>query len=204
MVTRRVTLITLTAILTAARAVDSLRCPRPRRAGVARRTCASVLALLCSSDLLWSPLTFAVSMVNDPNGFQAIPWGAPLPESSDWVLAGSGDRIREFERKQGPPRLGDATVESLRYVTIDGKFARVAVRYQGRAAHLQIMSYLEAQFGPIDRTPGQVAGGFLQQFNWRGDETEINLTYEVKKERGLVFIESRALSQVFNENIGGQ
>lgn len=204
MVTRHVALITLTVILTAARAVDSLRCTRPRRTGVAWRTCASVLALLCSSELLCSPVTFAVSMVNDPNGFQGIPWGAPLPESPDWIPAGSSDRIREFERKQGPPRLGDATVESLRYVTIDGKFARVAVRYQGRAAHQQIMSYLEGQFGPIDRTPGQVAGGFLQQFNWRGDETEINLTYEVKKERGLVFIESRSLSQAFTENIGGQ
>jgi len=204
MVTRRVALGILTVILTAARAVDLLRCTRPRRTGVASRTCASVLALLCSSDLLWSPVTFAVSMVNDPNGFQGIPWGAALPESPDWILASSGDRIREFERKQGPPRLGDATVESLRYVTIDGKFARAVVRYQGRAAHQQIMSSLEAQFGPIDRSPGQVAGGFLQQFNWRGDETEINLTYEVKKERGLVFIEGRALSPTFNENIGGQ
>ncbi|MGH7165594.1 MAG: hypothetical protein ACREIS_08740, partial [Nitrospiraceae bacterium] len=165
MVTRHVALITLTVILTAARAVDSLRCTRPRRTGAASRICASVLALLCSSDLLLSPVTFAVSMVNDPNGFQGIPWEAPLPESPDWIPTGSGDRIREFERKQGPPRLGDATVESLRYVTIDGKFARVAVRYQGRAAHQQIMSYLEGQFGPIDRTPGQVAGGFLQQFN---------------------------------------
>jgi hypothetical protein len=167
--------------------------------------CASVLALLCSSELLCSSVTFAVNMVNDPNGFQGMPWGSPLPEAPDWVLASSSDRIKEFERKLGPPPLmGDAKVESIRYVTIDGKFARVAVRYQGQAAHQQIMSYLEAQFGPIDRTPGQVAGGFLQQFNWRGDETEINLTYEVKKERGLVFIESRALSQVFNENIGGQ
>jgi len=167
-------------------------------------TCASVLALLCSSGLLCSTVTFAVSMVNDPNGFQGIPWGAPLTESPEWIAAGTGDRIREFERKPGPPRFGETTVESLRYVTIDGKFARVAVRYQGRAAHQQIMSYLEARFGPIDRTPGQVAGGFLQQFNWRGDETEINLTYEVKKERGLVFVESRALAQTFNEQIGGQ
>lgn len=204
MVTRRVSLITLTVILTAARVVDSLRCTRPRRTGVVWTTCASVLALLCSSDLLWSPVAFAVSMVNDPNGFQGIPWGTPLPESPDWIQASSGDRVREFERKQGPPRLGEGIVESMRFVTVDGKFARAVVRYQGRAAHQQIMSSLEAQFGPIDRTPGQVAGGFLQQFNWRGDETEINLTYEVKKERGLVFIESRALSQTFNENIGGQ
>ena len=161
MVTRGVSLITLTVILTAARVVDSLRCTRPRRTGVAWRTCASVLALLCSSDLLWSPLTFAESMVNDANGFQGIPWRASLTESPDWIQASSSDRIREFERTQGPPRLGDATVESLCYVTVDGKFARVAVRYQGSATHKSVMLSLQSQFGPIDRTPGQVAGGFL-------------------------------------------
>lgn len=164
----------------------------------------SILSLIFALAVLIPPSAFAVRMVNDPKGFQGIPWETALVESADLAPVGLGDRIKEYERKQGQPRLGDVDVESIRFVTIDGKLARVAVRYQGQKTHESVLTYLQSQFGPLDTTPGQIAGGFFQQFNWRGDETEINLTYVVDKERGLVFIESRKLAPRFTEELGGQ
>ncbi|MBM3275488.1 MAG: hypothetical protein FJZ00_10060, partial [Candidatus Sericytochromatia bacterium] len=65
---------------------------------------------------------------------------------------------------------------------------------------------LQRWFGTLDLTPGQLAAGAQpqQQFTWRGDDTEINLTYDVKREQGVLYVESRALASWFNEDLGGQ
>jgi hypothetical protein len=169
--------------------------PNPAMVGIA------VLMLLCCVELLIIPAASAVNMVNDPKGFQGIPWGTTLANLPDMTLVESATRIKQFGLKQSPPRLGDITVESLRLVSIDGKFARVVVRYQGMATHQSILKYFQAQFGPLDLTPGQIARGFLQQFTWSGPESDINLTYDVHRDRGFIFIENRALVQRFEEGM---
>jgi hypothetical protein len=67
--------------------------------------------------------------------------------------------------------------------------------------HQSILKHLQAQFGPLDLTPGQIAKGVLQQFAWFGPETEVNLTYDVRRDRGFIFIESRALAMKFAEGM---
>ena len=161
----------------------------------------AVLALLCCAELLVVPAASAVNMVNDPKGFQGIPWGTALVNLPDLTLVESAARIKQFDLKQSPPRLGEIPVESLRLVSIDGKFARVVVRYQGMTTHQSILKYLQAQFGPLDLTPGQIAKGLLQQFTWFGPESEVNLTYDVRRDRGLIFLESRALAMKFSEGM---
>jgi hypothetical protein len=136
-------------------------------------------------------------MVNDPQGFGGIAWGAAFPESEAYSLAESSSRIKGYELKQGPPPLGEARMEAMRFLTVNGKFARVVARYQGRQTHAQVVAYLEAKYGPLDRTPGQFSEGVTQHLNWRGPETEINLTYDFKRERGLIFFESQSLMQEF-------
>lgn len=162
---------------------------------------ATALMLLCCAGLLRAPAVSAVEMTNDPKGFQGIPWGAALADSPEMTLIESTTRIKQFDLKQSPPRLGEIAVESLRLVSIDGKFARVKVRYQGMTTHKAILQYLQSQFGPLDLTPGQIAKGILQQFTWFGSESEINLTYDVRRDRGLIFIESRALAMKFAEGM---
>jgi hypothetical protein len=93
-------------------------------------------------------------------------------------------------------------MEAMRYLTIDGKFGRVVARYQGKQTHVQALAYLEAKYGPLDRTPGQFSGGMLQQLNWRGPDTEINLSYDARRERGVIFFESRTLMPVFQDAVG--
>ena len=161
----------------------------------------AALMLLCCTELLMVPAASAVNMVNDPKGFQGIQWGTTLANLPDMTLVESTTRIKQFGLKQSPPRLGDIAVESLRLVSIDGKFARVVVRYQGMATHQSILKYLQSQFGPLDLTPGQITRGVLQQFTWSGPETDVDLTYDAHRDRGFIFIENRALVQKFEEGM---
>ncbi|MFM8552243.1 MAG: hypothetical protein ACKOCD_08050 [Nitrospiraceae bacterium] len=149
---------------------------------------------------LWLSSTVqAGALLNDPKGYHNIPWGTALADQSELALVQNMDRVMGYEVQQEPPRLGDTKVESVRLFTIDGQFGRVTIRYQGKETHDAVLAYLQAQFGPIDRSPGSMMRGLNQQYNWRGADTEINLTYEAKKERGYLFIESRSLSPRFND-----
>ena len=73
-------------------------------------------------------LAFAVPMQNDPNGFEGIPWGAAFSETDTFVKVEDAGRAQTYELKTGAPALGPAKVDSMRFLTVDGKFARVTVR----------------------------------------------------------------------------
>lgn len=143
----------------------------------------------------------AADIAKDPQGFHGIRWGAKLADHPDFVLVTSSDPIQEYELKQGAPTLGEAHVDMMRFSTIEGQFARVTIRYRGQKTHDQVLAYLRATYGPTDRTQGSMMRGLNQQFNWRGAETEVNLTYESSRERGYLFIESRLLAGKFMEHL---
>jgi hypothetical protein len=173
--------------------VRSKRLSTRRNALVARLVLAGLVAMPCTA--------VAGTMVKDPQGFQDIPWGTKLAELPHLQLAEPGERITGFEFKGGPPRFGEATVDSIRLSAIEGKFARAAIHYKGKKTHELIMSYMESQFGPIDRTPGSMMRGLNQQYNWRGTDTEINMIYQSMGERGVIFFESRVLAPRFNDTL---
>ncbi len=166
-------------------------------------TQALLTGALCAIGLGWPQPGQAVPMVNDPQGFHGIPWGTDLVEVPSLVLAQEGMRINSYELKEGAPSFGEAKVDSVKFSTVDGQFARVTVRYRGKENHERILAYLQAQFGPLDQTPGQTMTGVNQQYNWRGLKTEINMTYQQHGERGFMFIESRELAPKFLEFLGG-
>jgi hypothetical protein len=145
----------------------------------------------------------SAEMLNDPKGFHGIPWGAPLEQHAEFVLSDSGERIKGYQLKSGPPQLGEAPVDSMGFFTIDGKFARVTIRYHGKNTHELVLKYLQSQFGPSDYRPNEMMRGLNQEHSWRGPETETHLTYEDMGQRGSLFIESRVLAQKFLEDIGG-
>ncbi|MEW6245494.1 MAG: hypothetical protein AB1555_02165 [Nitrospirota bacterium] len=147
------------------------------------------------------PARAVVTMVNDPKGFHDIPWGLPLANLPNLKLIHSGTLIQDYELKDGSPTLGDTPVDSMRFSAVEGKFARVMIRYRGQKTHEQVLTYLQNRFGRIERIPGQMVRGLTQQYTWRGTDTEINLTYEANGERGFVFFESRTLAPRFNEGM---
>lgn len=143
----------------------------------------------------------AVPMVNDPKGFQDIAWGSALTDREDMEPTRVGAHIKEYRVKTAAPTFAGAEMRSIAYVCVEDQFARVTIRYQGEEVHKQVVQYLETQFGALERIPGQMARGLNQQYNWRGPETEINLTYQAGTERGYIFIDSRTLAPRFNDHL---
>jgi len=159
-------------------------------------------ALLGLVLLLVHPLpSAAVSMTNDPKGFHNIAWGAALRSRSDLEVAREGPHVMEYQLKNTPPSFADVPVESIGLSSVDDQFARVTIRYKGEESHRRILAYLEQEFGRIERIPGQMMRGLNQQYNWRGSDSEINLTYQASTERGYIFIDSRTLAPRFNDHI---
>lgn len=161
----------------------------------------SLVLALTATPIGLAPAAAGGVIEKDANGFFGIPWGAPLDDVPTLTLAETWDRVQGYDLRGGPPQLGDAKVDYARLFMIDGKFARATIRYQGKQTHEQILAYLQSQFGPIDRSPGLVTHGFNQQFNWRGTDTEVNVTYHASRERGYLFIECRALATRFNDGL---
>ncbi|HEX2055281.1 MAG TPA: hypothetical protein VHF07_02230 [Nitrospiraceae bacterium] len=142
----------------------------------------------------------AATMKNDPKGFHGITWGSSLNEA-EFSVSHVGEHISDYRFKNGTPRFAGTDVDSMVFSTVDNQFARVTIRYRGQATHKTVLEYLERNYGEIERFPGQMTRGLNQQYNWRGPETEINLTYEGNMERGYIFIESRTLSPRFNDGL---
>jgi hypothetical protein len=138
-------------------------------------------------------------MTNDPGSFLGIRWGDSLAGRSEVQQTYSGKDVADYQLKNGPAVLGTIPVGSVTFTTWQDHFARVTIRYRGDDTHQQVMAYLQDRYGALDRTPGQMVRGLNQQFNWRGPETEINVTFEAQSGRGFVFIESRVLSPRFND-----
>ncbi|ULA64073.1 MAG: conserved exported protein of unknown function [Nitrospira sp.] len=160
-----------------------------------------LLGLVCASSALHAWPVSAVPMINDPKGFQNIEWGAALAGRDDVAPARTGSHISEYRSMAGPAIFAGAEMTSILLLSVDDQFARVTIRYQGEQTHAQVMKFLETQFGPLERIPGQMARGLNQQYNWRGPETEINVTYQANTERGFIFIDSRTLAPRFNDHI---
>ena len=151
--------------------------------------------------MTYPSLAHAVQMMNDPNGFQSLTWGAALTTRPDLQVAKAGPHVSEYQLKDSPPSFAGIPVESLRFLAVDEQFARVTIRYQGDDRHKQILTHLEQQFGPLERVPGQMMRGLNQQYIWRGTDTEISLTYHANTKRGFIFIDSRTLAPRFNDLI---
>jgi hypothetical protein len=144
---------------------------------------------------------WAVPMTHDPKGFHDIPWGTSLSSRHDLEPIQADPHIVEYLRNTESSSFAGTEMTSVRYVSVDDQFARVIIRYQGDHVHRQVLSFLENHFGRLERIPGEMARGLTQQYNWRGTDTEINLTYQAGTERGYIFIDSRSLAPRFNDYI---
>ena len=162
-----------------------------------------ILRLVAGLLILWltgsaAPL-LAVPMKEDPNGFEGIPWGAALSESDTFGQVEDAGRLKTYELKNGSLMLGRTKVESMKFLTIDEKFARVTVRFVGKAAHDEILAFLQARYGPLDRTPGQFSVGPVKFYAWQGFETEVTMRYETRTDNGIIFFESQTLRNKLTE-----
>jgi hypothetical protein len=172
----------------------------PRRLYIDPKVYCFFLICIFFSLILQGTLASAVPMQNDPNGFEGIPWGAAFSETDTFVKVEDTGRSQTYELRTGAPLFGTVQVDSMRFVTSEGKFARVIVRYHGNVTHDQILAYLQSLYGPLDRTPGQIASGPTKFYSWTGFETDVNLRYETGTDRGIIFFESQELRQKMTES----
>ncbi|MBD0316872.1 MAG: hypothetical protein ICV75_09295, partial [Nitrospiraceae bacterium] len=67
----------------------------------------------------------AVPMMNDPQGFHDIAWGAALTGRPDLEPIRVGAHIKEYRLSSGTPTFAGAEMGSIGYLTVDDQFARV-------------------------------------------------------------------------------
>ena len=160
-----------------------------------------IVAGLASLLLLQGSQAPAVPILDDPNGFDGIPWGATLSDQDRFVSIEDTGRFQTYELKAQSPMLGTTPVDSMRFTAFQHKFGRVTVRYSGKDAHDAILAYLQSQYGPLDRTPGQIAVGPVKVYAWHGFQTEVTLRFESSVGRGIIFIESALLRERWGEDV---
>jgi hypothetical protein len=159
----------------------------------AERVTRVAIVVLCLLDS--SPSALGVPIVNDPNGFEDISWGTILSATEHFVKIEDAGRVQTYEQRGRTLLLGLATVDSIRFTTFEKKFGRVTIRYSGKEAHEDILTYLQSKYGPLDRTPGQITVGSVKVYAWHGVHTEVTLRFETRLDRGIIFFESRTLPE---------
>ena len=162
---------------------------------------ASRLGLLVVLIFILTVPALAITMANDPHGFDHLTWGMPLIDIPELTVTRSNSHTIDYQFRDRPPVYADIPVESVHLSTVDDQFARVTIRYSGANAHAQVLQFLERSYGKIERLPGQMMRGLNQQYTWRGPDTEISLTYEANRDRGFIFIESRNLAPRFQDRM---
>jgi len=141
----------------------------------------------------------AVPLVNDPNGFEDIPWGTPLAEMEYFSRVEDAGRLQVYEQIKQAAALGTIPVDSKRFTTFEKKFGRVTVRYSGNETHERILTYLQSMYGPLDRTPGQITVGPVKVYAWHGFHTEVALRFETETAHGIIFFESLTLPEKLSD-----
>ncbi len=132
-------------------------------------------------------------------GFQGIPWGSALAEFPQLVLVEPDERVDMYQYKEGPLHFANEPVDSIKLYAIDAQFARVMIRYRHEATHTRIKDALDSEFGAIQHNRGSMIRGLNQEYSWRDEDTEVNLSYRGLGERGLLVIQSRVLAPRFLE-----
>ncbi len=166
-------------------------------AGFCKRGTFLAVVIFCA--LHAAPSALAVPLVNDPNGFEDIPWGTPLAEMEQFGHVEDAGRLGIYEQTQQAPALGMIPVVSIRFTTFEKKFGRVTVRYSGSETHERILTYLQSKYGPLDQTPGQITVGPVKVYVWHGFHTEVALRFETGTDRGIIFFESLTLPEKLSD-----
>lgn len=173
---------------------------RDLRGALLHLLAASVAALTLALPIVLNSATaWAILIDHDTRDFEGIPWGATFEESDTFKKVDDTGRLKAYELTNTTPTLGGIAVDSMRFYTALGHFARVAVRYHDKVTHERIVKYLEERYGELDRTPGQIAAGLVKFHNWHGDETDVTLRYETRTDQGVIFFESQVWAPQLSE-----
>jgi hypothetical protein len=127
--------------------------------------------------LLWiPPLTQAQG---DPNGFNGIPWGSDLGQTTGFISLKEFRDYRVCLRDGEVYRIEGAEVEEIRYEFYKNKFYSVTVRFSGNQNFRLLLEGLLRRFGAAEgRTK------YWEEYEWSTRDLSVLLRYADAEKRG--------------------
>lgn len=143
----------------------------------------------------------AATIPEDPGGFNGYTWGTPLAKFPAFKLVrdlGSTDFVKDVGVYENPGEtlaLNEVPLSEIRYRFVENELESIELRYTGRESRDKLMRWLEERFGKVSLHERKMVNAVL----WYGDETVINLKYDVATKQGTLYFLSQALNHKFNE-----
>jgi hypothetical protein len=143
----------------------------------------------------------AAKIQDDPGGFNGYTWGTPLTKFPGFKLIkdlGSTDFVKDVGLYENPGEtltLNEAPLATIRYRFVENQLESIELRYTGRENRDRLARWLEEQYGKLTSHERKMVNAVL----WYGDQTAINLKYDVVTKQGTLYFLSQALSNRFNE-----
>ena len=143
----------------------------------------------------------AAKILDDPNGFNGHAWGAPLAKFAGFKLVkdlGSTDFVKDVGVYENPGEtltLNEVPMATIRYRFVENQLESISFRYTGRENRNKLVRWLEERYGKLTAPERRM----VNALSWFGDQTVINLKYDVVTKNGVLYVFSKALSHRFNE-----
>lgn len=154
---------------------------------------------LLSTFLLILPV-HAVLIHDEANGFRGNHWGdAPgncpsLRFALGQGVSRSNKQVDLYDRSPVGIVLNGVTFSRIRYRFLDDQLESVQMVYEGRENRGKLLQLMEQRYGDLPPGERKQFGGV----EWEGDETVVNLSFNVSTDTGSLWLISRELSGGFN------
>jgi hypothetical protein len=174
---------------------------------------AKILAIVSSIFLIGCfASTRSSKSPSEPDGFRSIKWGTEISTLKDMEKAeqdkSSKSDLVWYTRKGDTLAIGEAKLKNISYSFWMGNFESVWIDFEGDENFKTLKKELFERFGNvleseelIKKTDKRVEGephtiGHAEQFYaWWGKKTEMTLSYSKDRHKGILYINSRMISE---------
>jgi len=149
---------------------------------------------------------------SEPDGFRSIKWGTEITTLKDMEKAeqdkSSKSDLVWCTRKGDTLAIGKAKLENISYSFWMGNFESVWIDFEGDENFETLKKELFERFGNVleseellkkmDKRVGEEPStiGHVEQFYaWWGKKTEMTLSYSKNRHKGILYINSRMISE---------
>jgi len=175
---------------------------------------AKILAIVFSIFLIgcFASLRPSKPLRSEPDGFRGIKWGTKISTLKDMEKVkedkSSDSDLVWYTRKGDTLAIGEAKLETIFYSFWMGEFYSVWIDSEGNENFETLKKELFERFGNVleseelmKKTDKRVGGepstkGHADQFYaWGGKKTEMTLSYSKDRHKGILYINSRVISE---------
>lgn len=148
------------------------------------------ILLLCSLVLLAAP---GLAFQNEPDGFRGVKWGDPPTEEMFFVK--TIDDVKGYFRKDDKMNIGDAILRMIVYQFYDDpeRFTSVLMLFDKEENYNILRDILQVRFGE------ETESDWLYKLSWQGQQTYIELDYNMLEESGTLIFAGMLIALEFAE-----